>query len=168
MAIPTETERKYIILRPDIETLSREDSYTVSEIVQIYLRTVGGVTHRVRSRVYADRTVFTETKKTRISPMTVYEDEREISRDEFLEKSTQIDDGLRPVRKTRHTFACRGLTVEIDIYDEWKRCCILEVELPSEKTTPELPSFIKVIAEVTGDKRYSNHSMARCFPDEPI
>jgi len=168
MPTPIETERKFVILKPDFDALAICEGYTVSKITQIYLKTEDGITHRVRSREYRDRTVYTETKKTRISQMSVIEDEREISQREFQEKSALIDKGLKPVIKTRRTLCYMGHTVEIDEYPEWESCCILEVELPSEDTPLSLPDFIKVVCEVTGVKSYSNHSMAKCFPNEPI
>ncbi len=168
MSVPTETERKFVILKPDFKRLSECDSYTVSKITQIYLATRDGVTHRVRSREYPDFTVYTETKKTRISRMSVLEDEHEITREDFIKKSALIDKGLSPVKKIRHTVRYGNLTLEIDVYDSWERCCILEVELPCEDTTISLPDYIKVVCEVTGVKSYSNHSMARYFPPEPI
>ena len=168
MSTPIETERKFVILKPDFERLAACEGYTVSKITQIYLKTEEGVTHRVRSREYEDRTVYTETKKTRISKMSVIEDEREISVREFQEKSALIDKGLKPVEKIRRTIRYMGHTVEIDEYPEWQSCCILEVELPSEDAPLSLPDFIKVVCEVTGVKAYSNHSMAKGFPSEPI
>ena len=168
MQIPTETERKFVILKPSFDTVSACDSYTVSKITQIYLKSEDGVTHRVRKREYDNRTVYTETVKKRLSPMSVLEDEREISEDSYNEKSALIDEGLTPVIKVRHTFRYLDFTVEIDVYKEWERCCILEVELKSEDTRLTLPDFIKVVCEVTGVKDYSNHSMAKCFPKEPV
>ena len=57
-------------------------------------------------------------------------------------------------------------TVEIDIYPEWDSTAILEVELRSRDEQISLPDFIKILKEVTGDKRYSNASMSRTFPEE--
>jgi len=35
-----ETERKYLIRKPDFEVLSKMESYTVSDIEQIYVKTI--------------------------------------------------------------------------------------------------------------------------------
>ena len=63
MNVPVEIERKYVISLPDIARLKSQSGYTVSEIEQTYLESEPTVTHRVRARHRADRTVYTETKK---------------------------------------------------------------------------------------------------------
>ena len=125
------------------------------------------MTHRIRSRIYPDRAVYTETKKVRIDKMSAYEDECEISESEFFEKSKKMDTATRPIIKTRYTFLYNGVTVEIDVYPEWKRCAIMEIELEKREESVEIPDFIEIIRDVTGDKAYSNAAMARAFPTEP-
>lgn len=161
-----EIEKKYIIIKPDIDELSKMEDYTFSEIEQIYLSSPKGITHRVRSRKFFDKKVFTETTKVRIDKMSAYENEREIAEEEFLSLALQRDGETRPIKKIRHTFDFCGQTFEIDIYPEWKNTAILETELECREKTVEFPSFIKIVADVTGDKRYSNASMSKKFPDE--
>jgi CYTH domain-containing protein len=55
---------------------------------------------------------------------------------------------------------------EIDIYPEWKKQAIMEIELKSEDEEVILPEGIKVIKEVTGDPSYSNFEMAKNMPEE--
>lgn len=166
MSSSVEIERKFIIAMPDISALRTAPDHTESRITQIYLESEAGITHRVRLREYADRTVATETRKARIDRMSAVEDEREITIAEFEEKTRKIAHGTRPVCKTRHTLTHGAHTVEIDIYPEWQSTAILEVELPTRETRVELPPFIRVIREVTGDKKYSNASLSRAFPAE--
>ena len=161
-----EIERKYIILLPDVDVLRGEEGFTSSVITQIYLDSPAGVTHRVRRREYEGAVSFTETRKTRIDKMSVVEDERDISEEEYLALSAKIRLGTHPVEKTRYTFLSGGHTVEIDVYPEWKRTCIMETELKDREETVEYPSFIHIVREVTGSFEYSNASMAKCFPRE--
>lgn len=161
-----EIERKYIILLPDVDVLKREDGFTSSVITQIYLGSPAGVTHRVRRREYEGAVSFTETRKTRIDKMSVVEDEREISEEEYLALAAGIKQGTHPVEKTRYTFLLGSHTVEIDVYPEWKRTCIMETELENREERVEYPSFIHIVREVTGRFEYSNASMAKCFPRE--
>ena len=65
-----EIERKYVILMPDVTDMEKMQDYTVSDIVQIYLNSHLGVTHRVRSRKYGERIEYTETKKIRMDKMS--------------------------------------------------------------------------------------------------
>lgn len=166
MAGHIETERKYIISLPDFEVLKREAEYTVSYITQTYLNSDIGVTHRVRARKYDDKTVYTETKKTRISLMSVVEDEREISETEYSSLAKNIKSGTHPVKKTRHTFVYGDQLFEIDVYPSWKCTAIMETELDDPEKIVKMPPFIRIVREVTGNKSYSNASMSCVFPKE--
>ncbi len=161
-----EIEKKYIISLPDESTIQGMDEYTKSEIVQIYLDLPVGVTHRIRSREKSGKITYTETKKVRIDKMSSFEDEHEISSEEFLALSEKQDKNTAPIHKVRHTFVYLGQLFEIDVYPEWKNTAILETELDSREKEVVFPDFIKIIREVTGDKRYSNAGMSRSFPKE--
>jgi CYTH domain-containing protein len=100
--------------------------------------------------------------------MSCIENERRISAEEYGNLSLKIEDGAKVIFKTRITFSFGGKTVEIDVYPEWKKTAILEVELEREDEDITLPEYITPIKEVTGDKAYSNHSMAHNFPKELI
>ena len=164
---PLEIEKKYIIRIPALDTLATVEGYTRSEIVQTYLISHPHITHRVRKRVYPDRTVYTETKKVRIDKISSYEDEREIDEVEYLALLALADPAASPVQKVRHTLPYGELTVEIDVYPNWEKCCIMEIELPDRENIPALPDYVTLVADVTGEKAYSNASMSRCFPPEP-
>ena len=168
MSTPIEIERKFVIAMPDVSALAKVDGYSVSDIDQTYLVSAPHVTRRVRARRYQGSTVYTETKKVRIDKMSALEDEREITESEYTAMLFEIAPGTVTLHKTRHTFPYLGRTVEIDIYPDWQRSCILEVELESEDEELMLPDFIKVVREVTGDKGYSNAAMSRKFPEELI
>lgn len=161
-----EIERKFIIAKPDFAVLREQEDYTSSDIVQIYLKSSPRVTHRIRSRAYRGKTVYTETKKMRISGMSAYEDEHEITESEFTSLSENIDPDTTPVIKTRHTFLYHGQLFEVDVYPNWRTCAIMETELEGEDTIVDMPPFISIIKEVTGIKAYSNASMSRVFPQE--
>ena len=161
-----EIERKYVIEMPDLSFISDQPEYTESDILQIYLTSAKGETSRIRKRVFFDRVEYTKTTKIRIDAISSNEIESEISEGEFDLLALQIRDGSSALNKTRHTFSYLGNTIEIDIYPQWQRTAIMETELDSADKILDLPPFIKVIKEVTGDKSYSNSSMASSFPPE--
>lgn len=163
-----EIERKYIIKMPDIETLKSQMDYSSSEILQIYLPSDKGETHRIRQRVYDEKIICTETKKIRIDNMSATEIEREISPLEFAALASNIKYGTSPIEKIRHTFVYENRLFEIDVYPQWKTTAIMETELESRETKVKFPSFINIIREVTGEKAYSNAQMSREFPVEDI
>lgn len=168
MKIGVEIERKYIIKMPDLATLATQPEYTRSDIIQIYLESEPGVTHRVRRRRYSDRVEYIENKKIRIDSISSTEMETVIDESRFDSLASAILDGTRPVLKTRHTFLFAGQTFEIDVYPEWTSTAVMETELQSREERAEIPPFIEIISEVTGDKIYSNASMSRRFPPEVI
>ena len=162
-----ETERKYIISKPDMSIVARQEHFTESDITQIYLVDTEQ-THRIRKRVYGDGTVeYTENFKRRISSMSFVESEENISRELYEELRLKCDPKTIPLEKKRVTFFYLGKTIEIDIYPNWESTCILEVELDRECEDVSFPSFIRVMRDVTGMREYSNHSMAHRFPNEP-
>ena len=163
MSSIVEIERKYIIEMPKTEELPECEE---TPILQIYLKAPEGVTHRIRKRCYKEGAKYFETVKKRIDKISAYEDEREISESEFLEKSKEIKEGTKPLSKKRISFSYEGRVIEIDVYPEWKRCAIMEIELPARECEVKIPSYIKIIREVTGIKEYSNASMSEHFPDE--
>ncbi len=163
-----EIERKFVILKPDLALLSESAGYTRSNIVQTYLKSDEGVTHRVRERTYLDRIVYTETKKVRLDRVSSEEYEREITRAEYLTLLKSADPARDPVVKTRHTVPYLGRVLEIDVYPEWKKTCIMEIEMLSRDEELNIPDSIRILLEVTGDARYSNAGMAKAFPDELI
>lgn len=168
MKIGVEIERKYIIRMPDMTILAAQPEYTRSDIIQIYIQSEPGVTHRVRRRRYQDRVEYIENKKIRIDSISSTEIETEIDECRFDELAQGILEGTRPVLKTRHTFRLEGQVFEIDVYPEWGATAIMETELHSREERAEIPPFIEVIKEVTGDRSYSNASMSRAFPPEMI
>lgn len=163
-----EIERKYIIHIPDIDTVSAFAGYTKSTIIQTYLESPEGTTRRVRKRKFADHTVYTETIKKRIDKISSREDESEITEEKYISMLSEMKHGTSPLHKTRHTFEYMGHTIEIDIYPQWKKFCIMETELGDKDEYVAIPAFIKILYEVTGEKRYSNAKMAESFPPEPI
>lgn len=166
--VPVEIERKYVILKPDFSELVRIGKLDKSEIEQTYLNSDASETRRIRRRVYSGHTVYTETVKRRIDKMSAYEDEREISPSEYETLLKEIKDGTLTLRKTRYVLSYLGACFEIDVYPEWKNTCILETELESREAKVEFPPEIKVLCEVTGNKKYTNASMSHAFPKELI
>ncbi len=168
MSDGVEIEKKFVIALPDIDKLRGLDGYSESEILQIYLNTQKGITHRIRKRTNGTNVSFTETKKRRIDKMSSFESEHDIDERQFSALSENLRAGSRPIIKKRITFLYAGRLFEVDIYPEWKRSCIMEVELPGREDEIKWPPFIELIADVTGKSAYSNSSMSSAFPNELV
>lgn len=168
MSEPIEIERKYIIELPDVGAMQGCEGYTKSEILQIYLKSERGVTHRIRRRAFESEIQYTETKKIRLDALSAIENEKAITKEEFeLLQSNKAADTV-PISKVRHTFVFLGQVFEVDVYPNWKKSCILETELSERNTEVTFPPFINIIKEVTGIKGYSNAQMSRSFPLETV
>ncbi len=161
-----ETEKKYLIKYPSRELLSRLEK---SEIEQVYIASDGAYDgERVRRRAYDGKTVYTRTGKRRLSAMSAIEDEREITAEEFYLMRRCAEPGSSPIIKTRYVLPYRGYDFEIDVYGFWSDRAVMEVELPSEDSTFELPPEITVIRDVTDEPQYKNHALAYRVPTEVI
>jgi CYTH domain-containing protein len=163
-----EIERRFVIKKPDESLLCKLEGYSESLIEQIYLDAPKGRTHRIRSRSVGGVIAYTETEKIRVDAISAIENEREIDAATFAELSKKQRKDSRRIIKRRLTFSFDDHLFEVDIYPQWQRSAVMEVELPTKSTPVSLPPFIELIKEVTGEKRYSNSSMASAFPEELI
>ena len=160
-----ETERKYLIKYPDTAYLRKIDSCRVMAMVQTYLeRKEPEVERRVRSITEDGVTVYIYTEKRPRAYLSRFEDEREVTREEYdlLRK-----DAYSELIKTRYAFPFAGHVMEIDVYppeiggEVFEGYAILEVEMDDPDETVEFPEFLEILREVTDDKRYHNKTLAK-------
>lgn len=163
-----ETERKFLIAFPELDILKSQSDIRIKEIEQTYLLSENGSSLRVRKLSENGRTAYIRTEKRQISVLSAYEDEREISVSEYMEALKNADKDKETVKKTRYCFGFGGHTVEIDIYPFWDDRAILEIEMSSEDEKLSIPTFIKVIKEVSADSRYKNTRLAEKIPYDSI
>ena len=161
-----EIERKFLIAYPAQELLSGGES---SVITQTYLVKDGsGMNSRVRKREWADKTEYTHTRKKHISDIRRVEEERLISENEYNELLKNADLQRKTICKTRYCIDCGAHTFEIDVFPFWDDRALMEVELSHEDERFTVPQGIRIIREVTSDKRYTNSSIAREIPQDEI
>ena len=165
--IPLETERKFLIEYPDTGLLAMQSGCRVKEIVQTYLLCDTG-SLRVRKTVESGKTECRLNEKRRISELTHEEYEKVISEEVYTELLRCADSKRAPISKTRYAFPCGAHIIEVDVYPFWNDRAILEIELKCEDEEYKIPDFIKVIKEVSGDKRYSNKALAKNVVNEII
>ena len=156
-----EIERKYMIAMPDKAFLQTLDK---SEIVQTYLVGDKGATERVRKRGLPGCYVYTHTVKYKISNMSRREEEREITRDEYELLLKRADPERNTIEKIRYCHEHAGLTWEIDVFPFWDDKAFMEVELENEMQVLDFPPEIRIIRELTDDKRYTNAALAKQIP----
>ncbi|MBQ2605063.1 MAG: hypothetical protein II589_08590 [Clostridia bacterium] len=159
---PVEIERKLLIKMPDMSQLKKMENYSESYIEQIYISQTGEFDgNRIRSRRYENGDcIYFKTHKEDITGLTRFEDEKQISYEEYVSLSKLKAEGSRAINKTRCCFDYKGLTLEVDIYAFCQEKATLEIELESEEQQFFVPPFIEVIADVSGVERYRNYSLA--------
>lgn len=158
---PLEIERKFLIEYPDIEALRQMPDYRVVHMEQSYLQAtedfVGG---RIRKITEGDSVRYVYTYKVRLTELTRREYERDITAEEYSDLLARKTPNTITIRKDRHVFRHKGLTYELDVYDFWRDKATLEAEVESEDTPIPIPPCVKLIKEVTYDRRYNNSRLA--------
>lgn len=170
---PYEDERKFLVANvEDIPvrnvTVDIDQRYLVSDPVAASdppARRVL-VEERVRKRGRDNSFVYTHTIKRRQGGGRAAELDRMITPAEHLMALERRDPNCAPVLKTRTCFVWKGNYFELDRYTSWTpegggHLTVLEVELEDPKANIELPPFVKIEREVTGEGAFSNKEIAR-------
>ncbi len=142
-----EIERKFLVIGDYKKFVTEE-----TKIVQGFLSTVPERT--VRVRINGDKGFLTVKGIGNKSGASRFEFEKEISIDDANDLLAICEPGV--IEKTRFIVPInKGLIFEIDeFYRENEGLTVAEIELPSEETSFEKPSWLG--EEVTGDVRFYN------------
>jgi len=160
--VPYEIERKYLIEYPNIDKLSKMKNCKKVEIIQTYLNSDNEDEEiRIRQRGIDGNYTYYKTTKRKISSVKRIEVEKRLSKEEYISLLMNADSSLKQVRKDRYCLTLNNQYYEIDVFPFWKDKAIMEIELQNEEDKVIIPSFIKVIKEVTDDDNYKNHSFAK-------
>ncbi len=149
---------------PDTAELCSQSGCTVLKITQTYL----GNNSRIRLIEENGKLSYVKTVKEKVSEMTRLETEGEITKGEYTELLASADPKRNTVHKVRYRIPHNGKLLEIDIFDFWSDRAFLEIELESEAEAFSIPDYLKVIREVTLDKRYRNSALALQVPYDEI
>ena len=165
---PYEIERKFLIYYPNIKELEKLDNCTKVDITQTYLKSVDDTERRIRARGIDGDCLYYLTEKKKISNIKRIELERKLTKDEYLNLLMEENTKLHTIHKTRYCLSENNQYFEIDIYPEWDKQAIMEIELANEDDVIKIPDFIKIIKEVTDDDQYKNYQMAKEMPKQLV
>ena len=140
-----EIERKYLIAMPDTRALRAACSH-VYEMEQTYLAAAPGVTARVRRRQEGERVEYFYTEKEFRTDRTCVERERAVTEEEYHRLLVRRREEGVTLRKTRWCMLYAGRVLEI--------------------APVSIPPQIRVLREVTADRRLKNAVLAQRIPDE--
>ena len=158
---PCEMERKYLIEFPNVRELENMDNCEKVEIIQTYLTGDNDEEVRIRQRGKEGNYIYYKTIRKTSSDLKVLETEKRLTKEEYLNLLMNADPNYRQIRKTRYCLMHNKTYYEIDIYPFWKDKALVEVELQQENQNIKMPSFLKVIKDVTGDEKYKIYSLAK-------
>jgi len=156
-----EVERKYLIEFPNVKELENMDNCEKVEIIQTYLTSDNGEEVRIRQRGKEGNYIYYKTIRKKVDDLKRLEVERRLSKEEYLNLLMEADPNYRQIRKTRYCLMHNKTYYEVDIYPFWKDKALVEVELESKSKSVTLPSFFKVIKDVTDDEKYKIYSLAK-------
>jgi len=167
--VPLEIERKFLVETVD----PRQFPVPVQEIdiEQAYLKTHDdNEEERIRKRGQNGTYVYYRTTKRMLRPGVRPETERHISAAEYRGLLQCRDPSFNLVVKKRYCFVWKEQYFEFDIFNP--HCAVnlpptqalLEIELTEENDEVEIPHFIDVIREATGEEAFSNRELARIMP----
>jgi len=161
---PFEIERKYLIYYPNIKELEMMPNCTKVDIIQTYLKSDKGSERRIRARGIDGNYIYFLTEKKKITNLKRIETERRLTQEEYFKLLMEADTNLHTIHKTRYCLSEENQYFEIDIYPEWDKQAIMEIELSSEDDKVQIPKFIEIIKEVTDDSAYKNVELAKKMP----
>ncbi len=161
--IPLEREDKFLV--DPSTSVDLPIPFHESRITQDYLTPPDmREEYRVRAREDADGTSFYFCHKRYVAPGDRVENERMIAYDEYESFLRLKEFQTETVKKRRLCFFFKGQFFEFDIFEapeKHKGLMLLEAERTDRTPKLELPPFIKVIRNVTGEKEFSNWEIAR-------
>lgn len=170
MGTKLESERKFLIKLPSSwEDLAElfDGIIDVKRIVQNYLKPEPGEqAARVRKTEEGIKgeteIVYHYNRKKPTGDTGVHEEtEHEISEKEYGEYLKKANPDKCAVEKTRFVFKWHDQVFELDLFKgHLKGLAIMEIELDDIHDSIELPPFLKVLKEVTKDKRFTNYELA--------
>lgn len=156
-----EIDRKYIIEIPNFNTVS-SINFIEFDIVQTYLESdYNNVEIRLRKRGQNGSFSYYLTQKTDLGNGTKrIETERKISSREYFSLLYRQDPQSTPIVKKRICFVYKNRCFKVDVFDFSTTHALMEVDCGLHESV-EIPDFIKIIREVTGDPFYRNYNLSK-------
>lgn len=153
---PYETQRKFLIKKPDIEILNKLHNCNKVKVIEIYLNEENNNISKLIQRGINSN--YTYSKITKNKDKNV-ETEIRLSQDAYIEELINIDTSKKIIIKDRYCLTENSIYYEIDIYEHLEDKAICEVEL-TRNSEFKLPSIIEVIEDITNNEEYTSYHFA--------
>ncbi|MBQ6335580.1 MAG: ATP-binding protein [Erysipelotrichaceae bacterium] len=160
---PVERFNKYLIEVNDevLKHISQEANYSTSHIIQHYLKSENGYERRIRSREREDGTMYSYSEANYLTSNERIKTDKVLSEREYKDYFHQVDPELNVIDKMRYSFIKNELFYKLDVFDFDTSKGVLSVDQPSDGRVVELPDYLNVIKDVTGDLNYKNYFLAK-------
>ena len=133
-----------------------------SLITQTYLVAEPGCEVRLRRREWSGgKVVNVHRSKKRISDTEVIETERNVQNNLYEQMLQQADPYRSTIKKKRQSFIWKGQFFEIDTFlSPVDDLVMMETKGIAEQETINVPPFIEILEDVTGNSKYLNYNIA--------
>ncbi len=160
---PVEIFKKYLVENNEEVTgkLDEENRLPDIHIYQRYLKSVPGVEKRIRLREKGGTTHYYYSEANIISADKRYKTDKILSEKQYRDYVKDIDPDLMPIDINRKAFIKEGHFYKYDVFSFDKSKALLSVQIPDAEAEIHLPSYIKVIKDVSDDVNYKNYYLAK-------
>ena len=149
-------ERKYIV-----KVLNEIPEAIESEIYQTYLTSEPRSEVRLRRRTLNGISMNVRTTKKMLSTGEQVQTERQIDNNLYESLMRQADPYRDTIHKIRKTFIWKGQFFELDTYlDANSGLQILETKGIVDHESVNIPPFLEVMEDITGNTKYYNYNLA--------
>ncbi|PIR69712.1 MAG: hypothetical protein COU47_01345 [Candidatus Niyogibacteria bacterium CG10_big_fil_rev_8_21_14_0_10_46_36] len=177
MPTPTQEEERFLVYAPSFlsgdcarhETSCWSLQYGTSSVIpvsieQAYIMSGAIGERRIRRREQEGESIYYETHKREIAGHKKRaETERQITEEEYYTKLyAERDNDFEVIAKIRYCFIWKNQYFKLDVFIfPHEGLSILEIETTEEQPEVEVPPFLKIIKNITGDRRYANRELSR-------
>jgi len=160
---PVEKYNKYLIEVDDdvLQAMAKENNYSDSHIIQYYLVSSDGSERRIRERHRGDDVLYIYSEANYLSNNERIKTDRVLTKRQYKDFGRQIDKSIKVTDKKRYSFINDSLFYKLDVFNFDESKGLLSVGDYHDGSKPKLPSYIKVIKDVTDDVNYKNYYLAK-------
>lgn len=146
-----------------LEKMKSEANFSISSIVQHYLKPENASERRIRVRQTGDEKMYLYSESNFLASNERIKTDRILTEREYKDYLKYIDPEINETRKQRYSFIYNDLFYKLDVYDFDTTKGILAIDYPAEYRQLPIPDYVKVIKNVTDDPSYKNYYLAKAL-----
>jgi len=148
-------EGRFIIDEP---TDLKRETFEVEEVFLV-TKSKEMLENKIRSRGKEDSYTYIHETRSIVQGEEIIM-KRQITAREFIQLGDQKDVNKKPIEKIRHCFIYKNQNFVVDVFQNVVgKPTILRIETNDKDEVVNIPPFVQIIREVTGDKNYLTNTM---------